>query len=792
MSVLDRKLRRELFAAKGLLAAVIGIIVVGISSFVSMASLYFNLEQSRLDYYAQCRMADFSVSLKKIPLTELDRLSEIRQITEFRPRISFPVTVDLEDVYKPLSGMVLSLPEEPAPIIDNIVLRRGGYFTSRRRGEVIVNEKFAEQRHIKPGDYIHLVLNNRREELYVVGTAISSEFVYLLAPGGLIPDPDNYGVFYVKQRFAEEVFDFEGACNNIVGLLSAESRDRPEAVLQEIETRLEPFGVSTTTPLSRQPSHWFLYNEIQGLKITTTVLPAVFLAVAALILNVLMMRMAEQQRTVVGTLKSLGYRNREIFFHFLKIGITVGVIGGVLGCILGYVFAGMITDVYRQYFEFPRLENRPHVGAILLGAAISIIFAVGGTLRGVRSVVRLAPAEAMRPKPPQRGGRIVLEQYQEFWRRLDFRWQMVLRSVFRSRTRTFAGLFAAMIGAALMLVTFYFRDSMDELVSFQFDSLLKSDFDLTLGNESDFGVLYETRHIPGVDYVEPMFVVGCKFHNGHISKQGAVTGLITGAQLTVPRDTSGKRMRIPPQGLLLTRKLAEVLAVHPGDQLTIVPTTGRREPRRVNVAAVADSYLGMAAYADFHFLNRLVGETDSVSMMQLKVDANPEATRLFYRELKRTPNIEGVSAIREQRTKLVETLVGQMLVSIAVTIGFAGMIFFGSVLNSSLISLSERQQEIATLRVLGYTPREIGVIFLRESLCVNFTGTLLGLPLGYLLCLLFVWIYNFELFRLPFVISTASWFVTVFLGIGFTLAAHVPVQRAINRLDWLQALNVKE
>lgn len=796
VSVLDRKLRRDLLAAKGMLAAIVGIMVLGISSFTGMASVYLNLDQSRRDYYARCRMADFSVELKKMPLSELRRLDEVRGVTEYRPRITFPVVVDLEDVERPVSGRVISLPDAPRPVINNVVLRSGGYFTDRRREEVIVNDAFARAHHIKPGGRLRLILNNGRQELTVVGTAISSEFVYLISPGGIVPDRENYGVFYFKQSYAEEVFGFDGACNQIVGLLDPESRKRPEGVLAEIETRLEPFGVETTTPRSRQPSHWFLMNEIEGLKVSVILLPAVFLAVAALILNVLMMRLAEQQRTVVGTLKALGVGNGALFVHYLKFGGVVGLIGGAIGAAAGFLMAGGMTVTYRKFFEFPRLINRPHPGMIALGVLIGVVFAVLGSIRGVRTVLRLAPAEAMRPTPPRRGHRILLERLRPLWMLLDFRWHMVLRGIFRQRMRTAVTVGSACIGAALLLVTFQMRDGMKELLRFQFDKVLRADFELVLTDKHDYGALLEARDLPGVDYAEPVFRVGGTFSNGHFRKQGGIIGIRRDAQLTGLFDTRGEAVAVPETGVVLTKKLAEVLHVRAGDVLIFSPVEGRREPLRIPVMAVVESYLGTAAYARFEYLNRLMGEESSLTAVQLKVEPGQQRSasshRAFYRELKQLPTLQAVNAIREERRKLQGVLVEQMMLSIVVVTGFAGMIFFGSILNASLISLAERQQEIAVLRVMGYSAREVGGLFLRENLCLNLAGTAIGLPLGYWLSWLIGIVYNTELFRIPFVIEPESWVLTVALGVAFALLAHLPVQRAVNRTQWQQAMNVRE
>ena len=123
---------------------------------------------------------------------------------------------------------------------------------------------------------------------------------------------------------------------------------------------------------------------------------------------------------------------------------------------------------------------------------------------------------------------------------------------------------------------------------------------------------------------------------------------------------------------------------------------------------------------------------------------------------------------------------------------FSGVIFFGSILTASMIGLAERRREVATFRVLGYTEWQIGGLFLRESLIVNLLGTLLGLPLGYLLTVLISHYYDTELFRFPVVSSPAVWINTLLLSVAFALMAHLFVQRTVNRTDWLEALNVKE
>ena len=507
VSVLDRKLLREARSSVSLLLAITSVIAVGVMCFIYMNSTHHNLSLARFRYYAQCRMADFWIEVKKAPLVEAERLTEIPGVAAIRPRIQFFATVDLERVQAPLNAMVLSLPDRREPIINDIVLQSGGYFTDRRNNEVIVNAAFARRHAIKPGQVIHLILNNRRQELHVVGTAISSEFVYLVAPGSIAPDPEHFGVFYLKRTFAEEVFDFAGATNQIVGLLDPAHRENSQDILRQMETLLAPYGVVTSYPRRTQTSNQFLSDELRGLGIFSTIMPGVFLAVGALVLNVLMVRLIDQQRVIIGTLKAVGYSDSQIFLHYTKFAVALGLGSAMIGMGLGYTMANFVTSLYRMFYEFPNLENRVYPLIYAEGLTVAIVCSLVGSLQGARLALGLKPAEAMRPKPPARGGAIWLEHFPWFWQRLSFGWRLVLRNVFRNRLRTAVGMFATAMGAGLLVCGFILANAISYLINFQFERVSRSDVDLRFKDERPIAALFEARQLPGVDYAEPVFDV---------------------------------------------------------------------------------------------------------------------------------------------------------------------------------------------------------------------------------------------------------------------------------------------
>jgi putative ABC transport system permease protein len=792
MKTLDRKLLREFRGHLGMLLAVTSIIAVGVACLVTLASSYLNLSAAKRLYYAQCRMADFSIELKKVPLAEVNRLAELPEVAELRPRIQHYVTVDLDGVAEPLNGQVLSLPDRRRPVINDIVIRRGSYFTDRRDNEVIVNDKFAREHRLQPGQWIRLLLNDQQQELFIVGTAISSEFVYLLGSNSITPDPKRFGVFFLKQSYAEDVFDFKGSANQVLGRLSAAARGSPQEVLRRAENMLSDYGVFTTTPLEDQMSNRFLSQEIQGLRSFGMITPCMFLAVAAMVLNVLLSRLAQQQRTVVGTLKALGYSDLQLFWHFLKFGLAVGAFGGFLGCGLGWWLAKGMTAIYRTFFEFPELHSRFHWSVYATGLLVSIACAALGSVRGSRAVLRLRPAQAMRPNPPRRGGAVFLERFGWLWRSLGSGWRMVLRNVLRSRLRTAACVFAAAMGASLLVNGFMMQLSLEHLVDFQFRRVMRSDVDLAFKDERGQDALSEAARLPGVDCAEPTLSVACTFINGSHRKKGSVTGLLPNARLTIPRDRHARPIRVPDHGLTFSRTLADALHVKPGDLVGVEPIKGRRRLQYVPVAEISDSYLGASVYANIGYLSRLVDEELAVSGAQLAVDRNPAHRDALYRELKQLPALQSVTARADMIKSLEDTVLENQRIVIGLLVLFAGVMFFGSILNASLVSLAERQREIATLRVLGYTSWEIGSLLLRESMITTTLGTLLGMPLGYLLTVAIAETYASDLFRMPIVASGGLWMLTMACAVAFGLITHVFVQRAINKMDWLDALKTLE
>lgn len=791
-SVLFRKLLRDLWSRKLSIVVIVLIMTIGVGGLITMTSVYRDLDGARDDYYRSYRLADFWVDLKRAPESVIRRVAAIPNVSAVYGRVAIGAMLDLPSVSEPIGGMVISIPRERRPVLNDLLIRSGTWFTGADEREAILNDQFARANGIRPGDRLKVQLLDEQHSVLVVGTAMSPEFVYLIpSDGGIAPDPARFGVLYMSENFVQRSADQDGAYNQILGKVHDASPEALKRTLKLIEEALDPWGVTLTTPVEEQGSVRFLRDELKGLRASSRIMPGIFLGVSLLVLNVLMTRMVVQQRTIIGTLKALGRSTPAIAMHFLAFGVIVGALGGLAGIALTSWLQPMYVALYSQYYALPGLAARVHPDLYLMGMLVSIGFASIGAIRGAYHAAQLQPADAMRPPPPEKGAKIALENVHFIWSRLSFRWRLVLRAIFRNPFRSAVGLFTVVISVALLITTFSMLDALNYLMDYQFKSLAHQDITVALRDPRGDSSPSELASLPGVSSVEPQLNLACDITNGSYEKRIGVTGLQKNPSMFTPLDSAGKPIAIPSEGLVFSDKLAELMHVKVGDTVTLRPLIGRREKVDAPVVATVQTFLGISAYADISYLSRLIGE-DWVANGLLGLSYKNEHLEPMYKEIKDRPAIIGVSLRDRSLMQMQKTFGETQGMMLVITVMFAGLIAFGSVLNTALVSLSEREREVGTLRVLGYSPGEVAAILRGEQVILSVIGILLGLVAGVGLSHLVSLAYNTELYRFPVVIKPfrlgeAAVFIGIFIGL-----AQLIIYGYIRRMAWLDALKIKE
>lgn len=787
LRALDRKLLRDLVAMKGQAIAIALVIGAGVAMYVMYLSNFESLVRTQQAYYDAQRFADVFASVKRAPARLEARIRELPGVARVETRVVADVTLDVPGLDEPASGRLISIAAHERPALNDVFLRRGRWIEAGRPDEVVASETFVNAHRFVPGDRVAAIVNGRRRELTIVGVALSPEYIYSIRPGELIPDDRRFGIFWMERRALASAFDMEGGFNDVALALV------PGAVEQEVIGRLDellaPYGGVGAMPRARQISHWMLDQELAQLQSFGFMIPLIFLAVAAFVLNVAITRALALQRQQIAALKALGYGNRELAWHFLKWALAIGLVGVVLGTLAGgWLGAGMI-DLYNQYYRFPVLLYQLSVPVVLGAVVMSLAAALAGAAVAVRRAVRIPPAEAMRPEAPARYRPSSAERMLA-GRRLTNATRMVLRNVERQPWRAAASVVGIAFGGAILLVGFVFIDAMELLIDTQFQVVERQDVTLTFVEPRSARAIHEIAALPGVLHVEPVRAVAARVRAGHRHRSISIQGVPADATLRRVVDLDGRVHDVPIEGLTLSSTLARVLDVGPGESVRVEVLEGRRPVLDLPVASLVDDAMGVGAYMALENLWRLVREDRTLSGATLLVD--PAAADALNRRFKTLPAVAGVAVKRAALESFRDVMAQNMNLMIFMNVVFAGIIAGGVVYNAARISLSERSRELASLRVLGFTRAEISLVLLGELALLTAVALPIGAGIGWALAVAIVTSVESEVFRFPLVMTPQALAWSSLCVIGAAALSGLAVRRRLDHLDLVAVLKERE
>jgi len=727
MKALDRKLLRDLRLMWSQAITIALVVASGVAGFIATFSAYDGLSWSREVYYTEARFADVFASLKRAPLALERQLAALPGAAHVETSLSEIVQVDIPNVSDPIIGRLIGIDPQQPPQLNRLHLREGRTITARRDHtlEVLVSEGFAIARQLKPGDRIRALINGKREELQIVGIALSPEFVF--AGMGGSPDLRGFGVFWLDRKALAAAYNMEGAFNQVAVRLAPGASEGQ--VIDGLDRLLGPYGGARAYGRDEQMSDKLLSSEIK-------------------------------EQRVFGT--GLG-----------------------LGAWLGQSFMGLYADVFR----FPEMRYRVRADLVLAAAGLTLLAALGATWQAIATTVRLAPAEAMRPPAPGR----YRPTFIEAWGLRD--WfspaaRMVMRTMQRRPLRTLLTIAGIAASMAIVISGTFWRDTMDMLLHTQFRLVLRGDVIVSLVEATPARVTYEMARLPHVTAVEGVRSVSARLVHGQHHWRGSVQGRSAQPELQRIVDTELHTHAPPPDGLLLTDRLAEKLHIRPGQTVRVELLEGRRQVLELPVTGTVQEMMGMGAYIERRSLNRLLQEGDLVNSAALLVEPGHEAALL--ERLKSLPRVVAAFSKGVMLRNIEEITARNVLVFSAILTVFASIIAVGVVYNHARIALAERAWELASLRVLGFTRGEVSAFLLGELALEILLAIPLGLTAGYWLAAAIVQLIKTDEFFFPLVIHASTYAYAAVTVAAAGLASALIVRRRIDRLDLVGVLKTRE
>jgi putative ABC transport system permease protein len=652
---------------------------------------------------------------------------------------------------------------------------------------VLVGEAFAEANHLQPGDRLALLLNGKRQEMRIAGIVLSPEFIFESRPGAALPDNRTYGTFWMPYKELASAFDLDGAFNYLALTLAPGASERP--VLAAVDRLLAPYGGRGAFGRADHPSHIRVSDEIRVLQMLSIGFPVVFLGVAAFMTNAVLSRLLALQREQIAILKAFGFSNRQIVVHYLEFAFVMVALGTALGTLGGIFLGHRLVLMYHRFFRFPELAFRLDHTALPLALVVSAAAAVAGVFGAVRRAAKLPPAEAMRPEPPA-NYRPALVERTGIAHLLSHTFRIAVRNLERKPVQAVFTIAGLALATGILIVPNCFRDGVSEVLDFQWDIVQRQDLSLGLVEPGSEKIWHLFAQLPGVLTVEPVRQAYVRIGYGNQRRQLAIQGLPANGLHNRVLDASSRQIALPRDGLVISSKLAEVLGAKIGDELAVEELEGKRTVRTVPLVGLAEDFAGVAAYMNRRALNRLLEEGDVITGASLTIDDLHR--REFLRALKDIPRVGWIAIKESLRENFRQTTAASIGLIQIIYLVFATVVAFGVVYNNARISLAERARELATLRVIGFSRREVGGVLVTELVILALLAVPLGLWLGTGFASVIIREVNTETVRLPLVLTASNYaFAVLVVTVASVLSALV-VLRKLHHLDLVGALKAPE
>jgi putative ABC transport system permease protein len=763
------------------------VMACGVATLILAVGVHGSLDETRAVYYERFRFGDIFASAVRAPDGLASSIADIDGVVAVEPRIEHAALLDIAGFREPATGRLISLPKSGRIAVNAFQLHQGRLPESGRGNEVVVNVNFANAHQLSPGSTIDAIVGSSKVTFTIVGTVYSPEFVYALGPGDMMPDDRRFGILWISDETLSALLDLDGAFNSVsLRLLPGTNID---TVIKRLDTLLEPYGGTGAYARKDQLSNAFLDSELTQLGAMATIIPPIFLAISAFLINMILARLISLEREQIGLLKALGYDRLSVVGHYLKLVLVIAAAGILIGSVAGTWLGHGMTVLYAKFYSFPFLVFAWDPAIYLIAAGVTVAAAIVGALQAIRTAFSLPAAVAMRPPAPA--------VYREFMggliARLRFFSQltvMAMRHLFRHPVRTLLTAIGISFSVGLLVMALGTIASIDYMIDAVFFRSERQHASVQFGLDQRPEALVSVGRLPGVLRTEPYLSAPVRITHGQFSRQLAITGKPRQPELSRILDIGLNPVVLSETGLVIGDRTADILGVRRGDLVEIAFLDGHRRHVEVPVTDIIKSYIGLAAYMDIDALARLASTGPRISGAHILVD--DASLDDLYRAVKATPQVESIALQAVSRLRFQETMDENIMIMLSVYVTLSVIIAFGVVYNSARIQLSERARELATLRVLGFARAEVSnVLFIEIG-----TTVALAQPLGWLVGMGFIsavtQAFATDLFRVPLVFDQSAFATASLIVVASALVSALIVRRRINRLDLVRVLKSRE
>lgn len=726
------------------------------------------LDLSAETYFQQGVLSDFWINLSGMTKADLDRIAHTQGVADVQGR--FTGDMDCPALGEDVSLNVHAYDGVPRMNVPQCV--EGAPMADRDTRGIWVQKEFAQANGLSVGDDLRLDVLGQEQTFVIRGLIYDAEHV--ITAKDVTPEPAKYGYAVICWNAVQQLPLNEA----VVRLEAGADRDQVERALQDLLPQALILTQQTHASTQRTRADVDIFQNL------TLVFPILAYLVASMVVLTTLTRMIENQRTQMGTLKALGYRDGQIRRHYLCYALVPSSVGALLGTLVGhYTLPDMLYAMETAHYFLP-VKLRAPVSLPAWGMTLlMVLLSMGICMHAYNHAAQEVTAELLRPKPPKSGSRVLLERWRGLWGRFSFNTKMVVRNIARNRWRTLMSMIGVLCCNMLIICAMGLQDSVDACVGEYYTGIVGYDLRADLDTASA-GTLESYRSRLDADAVEGVMELSVSLRSGDTSRTVLLT-VMEENQTMLRYGTGNTVIPLTGEGLAISRKLMDVMGLSQGDQVELW-FPGEDEPETMVLAQVVDTTMNQGIFLPRKSWEQLRRGAFRPTALLLK---NPSA--LCRWELSQA---DEVTALKDpvhqyaQTMTLMDSTTAVFNLMYFAALGLAFVICY----NMGLMNFTERTRDYATLKVLGYHQREIRRLMMRETWAVSLLGTALGVYPGILLTQAVLSAINSENMVYTAHVAPMSILVASLITLAFSLCIERLLTRKVHGINMVEALKSVE
>ena len=780
MNTLLKKAFRDLWRSRALFISVIALLTLGVGIFVTMYSAFLNVKSSEEFAYEEMKFADaFYVVAPPIPVRAADVIRDVDGVAVAEGRYVADITIrQPDDRDSTLSARVISIPDDETPKSNRVLVREGEYLEPGDGRQVLVDRLFTEYYGLQPGDSVSLVYQGKDRDFEISGAITSPEYLWKSKGGAeLITSPGDFAIVMVRRNAVDDMLGVEGLINEIT--VRFEQGADTDLAKAEIDSYLQRYGSHLLIDKEEQLSYATLKSDLDGFAEMAIAMPVLFLAITAMVAFAMLTRIVQSQRHIIGLMRAEGFSRAQILRHYLTFPVLIALIGGGLGILWGTFAAGGFTSLYIDTLDLPFTVVVSQAWVLVVAFVIGMTACVIAGAQPALAAARLMPSEAMRSDTSSGGASMFMENLLPM-HRMPRMLRLSLRNMARGRWRTMSSIVGIALSVAMVTAVMGMLDTMNNAFDVQFNEIQKHDLKAVFTHGIDYRKMEVFESWQQVRRAEPIAEIPVKLVNGEHAEQSVITAVMEDATLLKPEHVTGAQP-LSADGIYLTETLARDLGLDVGDTVMV---ESERHDQDFIVAGLVRFPMGESAYMRLSQVATLMRGFHATSALIELEDPNytEEVTRMLEMRAY-VLSVERSAAVREGFEELM-ALTNQFI-GIMTVFGMSLAAF--AVFNTVTLNVTERSRELATMRTLGFSKRQVNTLITIESLVTGVVGMALGFVLGYAIEAYLVGQMSTLDWNMDIIIKPSTFVIVGVITLAVLLVSQVPGLRALHKRNLADA-----